>query len=66
MRSTCRDVSADAMLGLSCTLTPNCSLMQSYRFDGYWKALKGFDQSGRPNDLDRFYQGVMLRLTMNN
>jgi hypothetical protein len=36
MRSTCRGVSADAMLGLSYTLTPNCSLMQSYRFDGYW------------------------------
>jgi opacity protein-like surface antigen len=56
----------DAMLGLSYAITANYSLMLSYRFDGYWNALKGFDQNGQPVDLDRFYQGVMLRVTFNN
>ena len=45
----------------SCAVTANYSLMLSYRFDGYWKALKGFDPNGQPVALDRFYQGVMLR-----
>jgi hypothetical protein len=54
------------MLGLSYRISTQCTVMLSYRFDGYWKALKGFDPNGQPVALDRFYQGVMLRLTMNN
>jgi len=54
----------DFMIGLSYALSANYSLMLNYRFDGYWKALKGFDSVGQPANLDRFYQGVFLRLTM--
>jgi hypothetical protein len=57
---------ADAMIGLAYAITTNCTFMVSYRFDGYWKALKGFDATGQPVDLDRFYNGVMVRLTLNN
>jgi len=55
---------ADAMLGVSYAITPNYSLMVSYRFDGYWQALKGFNAIGQPVNLDRFYHGIMFRLTM--
>ena len=57
-------LNADAMIGLSYAISARWSLMASYRFDGYWKALKAFDSNGQSVNLDRFYQGVMLRLTM--
>lgn len=57
---------ADAMAGLSYAITPSAALMVSYRFDGYWKALRGFDATGSVTNLDRFYHGPMLRLTITN
>ena len=33
----------DAMIGLSYAITPNLKATLSYRFDGYWNALKGLD-----------------------
>jgi opacity protein-like surface antigen len=55
---------ADAMVGVSYAISANYVVMVSYRFDGYWQALKGFDSNGQPANLDRFYHGVMVRLTM--
>jgi opacity protein-like surface antigen len=55
---------ADAMLGLSYAINDNLKATVSYRFDGYWNALKGFDANGQPTNFNRFYQGAMLRLTM--
>ena len=56
----------DASVGLSYAITPNVKATLSYRFDGYWNALKGFDSNGQVTNFNRFYQGAMLRLTMNN
>jgi hypothetical protein len=57
-------LNADAMVGVSYAISARWSLMLSYRFDGYWRALKAFDSNGQSVSLDRFYHGVMLRLTM--
>jgi len=38
----------------------------SYRFDGYFKALKTLDSAGNVTSIDRFYNGPMLRLTWKN
>ncbi len=57
---------ADAMIGLSYAVTQNLKATVSYRFDGYWNALKSFDSSRQFANLNRFYQGVMLRLSMTN
>jgi hypothetical protein len=56
----------DAMLGISYSINSNTSLLISYRFDGYWNALRGFDTNGNVTNLDRFYHGPMLRLTFVN
>jgi len=56
----------DAMLGFSYAITQNASLMVSYRFDGYWNALRGYNSNGSVTNLDRFYHGPMIRLTMTN
>lgn len=57
---------ADAMVGLSYAISENLKATVSYRFDGYWNALKAFDSNGQVTSLNRFYQGVMLRLTVTN
>lgn len=57
---------ADAVLGLSYAITQNVNIMVSYRFDGYWNALRGYDSKGNVTNLDRFYHGPMVRLTMTN
>jgi len=56
----------DAMLGLSYAFNPNTILMIAYRFDGYFDALRGYDSNGNVTNLDRFYHGPMVRLTMTN
>lgn len=56
----------DAMLGISYAISQNASLMASYRFDGYWSALRGYDSNGNVANLDRFYHGPMIRLTITN
>jgi opacity protein-like surface antigen len=56
----------DAMLGFSYAVTQNMSLLVSYRFDGYWNALRGYDSNGNVTNLNRFYHGPMLRLTVTN
>lgn len=38
---------ADAMLGLAYAITPNVKATLSYRFDGYWNALKALIRAGR-------------------
>jgi len=56
----------DALLGLSYAINANTNLMISYRFDGYWNALRGYDSNGNLTNLDRFYHGPMVRLTITN
>ena len=38
-------------------------LTASYRFDGYWGALKTISTGGALTNTDRFYNGPMLRFT---
>lgn len=54
---------ADAQIGLSYWFTPNTKVTASYRFDGYFKALKTFNTAGNVTNIDRIYDGPMLRLT---
>jgi len=35
----------------------------SYRFDGYFNAIRTVNASGNLADVNRYYQGPMLRLT---
>jgi Legionella pneumophila major outer membrane protein precursor len=53
----------DAQLGLSYWFNPNVKLTASYRFDGYFNAIRIYDTSGNLINVDRFYYGPMLRLT---
>jgi Legionella pneumophila major outer membrane protein precursor len=53
----------DAQAGLSYWVTPTTKITASYRFDGYFKALKTFNSAGNVTDIDRLYNGPMLRLT---
>jgi len=56
----------DAQAGLSYWFSPNMKITASYRFDGYFKALKTLDSAGNVTSIDRFYNGPMLRLTWKN
>jgi hypothetical protein len=53
----------DAQAGLSYWISPAMKITASYRFDGYFKALKTFNAAGNVTEIDRFYNGPMLRLT---
>lgn len=56
----------DAQAGLSYWLTPNVKLSGSYRFDGYWGALKTIAADGTIANQNRFFSGPMVRLTVKN
>ncbi|HTE77018.1 MAG TPA: Lpg1974 family pore-forming outer membrane protein [Xanthobacteraceae bacterium] len=54
----------DAQAGLSYWFSPTMKIGASYRFDGYFKALKTLNTAtGGTTNIDRFYNGPMLRLT---
>ncbi len=53
----------DAQAGLSYWINPNLKLTAGYRFDGYFRALKTLNSAGNVVDVDRFYNGPMVRLT---
>jgi hypothetical protein len=53
----------DAQAGLSYWFSPDMKLTASYRFDGYWGALKTISSGGALTNTDRFYNGPMLRFT---
>ena len=53
----------DAQAGLSYWFNPNLKFTVGYRFDGYFRALKTFNSAGNVVDVDRFYNGPMVRLT---
>jgi hypothetical protein len=53
----------DAQAGLSYWVNPNLKVTASYRFDGYFKALRTFNSAGNVVNADRFYNGPMVRLT---
>jgi hypothetical protein len=54
----------DAQLGISYWFTPNFKMSASYRFDGYWGALKMLQANGDLGNQDRFYYGPMVRATL--
>jgi hypothetical protein len=58
----------DAEAGLSYWFNPNLKITASYRFDGYFKALKTVNTlsgtgAGTFSNVDQIYQGPMVRLT---
>jgi hypothetical protein len=53
----------DAQAGFSYWFTPAYKLTASYRFDGYWGALKTVQGNGSIGTVDRLYHGPMLRFT---
>jgi hypothetical protein len=56
--------SSTSQAGLSYWFSPAMKITASYRFDGYFKALKTLNTStGNTTNIDRFYNGPMLRLT---
>jgi Legionella pneumophila major outer membrane protein precursor len=64
--STAAILNFDAQVGLSYWFTPNVKMTGSYRFDGYWGALKTINAAGAIVNEDRFFAGPMLRLTVKN
>ena len=57
----------DAQAGLSYWVSPNMKITASYRFDEYFRALKTFNSATAtataPSNIDRAFNGPMLRLT---
>jgi hypothetical protein len=49
--------------GLSYWFSPTMKISASYRFDGYFRALKTFGSAGNITTVDRFYNGPVLGLT---
>ena len=54
----------DAQLGLSYWFTQSFKMTVSYRFDGYWNAMKEYDVNGNIVNDNRFYHGPMLKATV--
>jgi Legionella pneumophila major outer membrane protein precursor len=54
----------DAQAGISYWFNPNFKMTASYRFDGYWNALRTVNSAGAIVNEDRFYYGPMLRATL--
>jgi len=54
----------DGQLGISYLFNPNFKMTASYRFDGYWNALKTVNSTGAIVNENVFYYGPMLRATM--
>jgi hypothetical protein len=57
-------LNADAQVGLAYAITRNAKLSLNYRYEGYWKALRGWDAAGAPVNLDRQYHGPTVRLNV--
>jgi hypothetical protein len=51
----------DAQAGISYWFTPAFKLAASYRFDGYWNAIRTLNANGAVVNENRFYSGPMLR-----
>jgi Legionella pneumophila major outer membrane protein precursor len=54
----------DAQAGISYQFNPNFKMTASYRFDGYWNALRAPNSAGAIANEDVFYYGPMLRATL--
>jgi hypothetical protein len=63
---TTRVFNLEGQAGLWYWFSPNMKLSASYRFDGYWGALKTLSSAGNVVNTDRSYSGPMLRLTWTN
>ena len=53
----------DGQIGISYQFNPNFKMTASYRFDGYWNALRTVNSTGAIVNEDVFYYGPMLRGT---
>ena len=54
----------DAQLGVSYQFNRNFKMTASYRFDGYWNALRAPNSAGAIVNENVFYYGPMLRATL--
>jgi Legionella pneumophila major outer membrane protein precursor len=54
----------DGQAGISYQFNPNFKMTASYRFDGYWNALRTVNSAGAIVNEDVFYYGPMLRATL--
>jgi hypothetical protein len=54
----------DAQAGFSYWFTRNFKMTASFRFDGYWNALRTVNTDGAIVNENRFYYGPMLRATL--
>jgi hypothetical protein len=54
----------DGQLGISYQFNPNFKMMASYRFDGYWNALRTVNSAGVLVNENAFYYGPMLRASV--
>jgi hypothetical protein len=46
-------------------MSPTMKITASYRFDGYFNAIRTFNTAGKTVNVDRYYNGPMVRLTSN-
>lgn len=53
----------DAQPGLSYAFSQKAKLTASYRFDGYWNAMRQIDANNTVVNANRMYQGAFLRFT---
>jgi hypothetical protein len=54
----------EVQAGISYWLTPDFKLTVSYRFDGYWNALRVIESNGGLGQQNQFYYGPVLRGTI--
>jgi hypothetical protein len=54
----------DAQAGFSYWFTRNFKMTATYRFDGYWNAVRTVNLAGNIVNENRFYYGPMLRATL--
>ena len=54
----------DGQLGVSYHFNPNFKMTASYRFDGYWNALRTVNSTGAIVNENAFYYGPILRASV--
>ncbi len=53
----------DAMVGIAYSISPTMKVAVNYHVDAYFAALRAFNATGSPTNVDRIYHGPSLRLT---
>jgi opacity protein-like surface antigen len=55
---------ADAQLGIAYAFNQHVKLSANYRIDAYWDALRSFNAGATGTNLDRYFHGPTVRLTV--